>query len=248
MRIKSKAILPSALLFFTVSFLGFISEAFAYRPFVSTDAAVVAVKEWEIELGLFNMNHHIGLNEVFIPSLRLNYGISKNWEFVGEFDLQVYKEGTGRNHELAEPALFLKGVIHEGILQNQNGSSFVVELGILLPSTIEGERKAGLEGIMVLSSKISDLAYHINLGGELNRENFDPQGIWGIILEFPFEGNLRLVGEINGSIERNGSSESSGLIGLILETNRLNLDLGLRKGFSKAVSDWALTSGITISF
>src|SRR6266508_1618144 len=37
-----------------VLLLSFKSAVWAYRPFVSTDAAVVDVKEMEIELGYFN--------------------------------------------------------------------------------------------------------------------------------------------------------------------------------------------------
>jgi hypothetical protein len=244
----SSIIFLSFLPFFIISFMLGISDAFAYRPFVSTDAAVADKNEWEIELGLFSMSRDKGQNEIFIPSLRINYGISKNWEIVGEFDLQVYKEGEDRDSELTEPALFLKGVLREGILQDQEGTSFVVELGVLLPSTVEGKRKAGVEGIVVFSGKISDIVYHLNLGGELDREEFAPHGIWGIILEYPFEGRFRLVAEVNGSFKRDGHPENSGLMGFIWESGGFNLDFGIRKGFSSEASDWALTTGIAISF
>jgi hypothetical protein len=247
-KIDSSIIIRFVLLFFISKLIIIVSYISAYRPFIFTDAAVAAVKEWEIELGLLNMNRDHRRSEIFVPSLRINYGILKNWEIVGEFDLQVYKEGKDRNYEFAEPAIFLKGVLHEGVLQDQEGLSFVVELGVLLPSTIEGERKAGLEGIIVFSGKMSDLGYHINLGGELDREDFAPHGLWGIILEYPFEGRFRLVGEVNGSFQRHGPSENSGLIGLIWEIGGFDLDFGIRKGFSAASSDWALTTGISVSF
>lgn len=96
MEIRLTSILKSLLLFFMISFACTVSNVFAYRPFIFTDAAVAAVKEWEIELGLFSMTHDRGINEIFVPSLRFNYGILKNWELVGEFDLQVYKQGKGK--------------------------------------------------------------------------------------------------------------------------------------------------------
>jgi hypothetical protein len=238
----------STLIIFVFLFILNVSTALAYRPFISTDAAVASVKEWEIELGFFSMKRDNGQSEIFIPSLRINFGILKNWEIVGEFDLQVYKEGIDRNSELTDPALFLKGVLREGILQNQEGASFVVELGVLFPSTVEGERGAGIEGIIVFSNRISHLVYHFNLGAEYDRKDFSLHGIWGIILEYPFEGRFRLVGEVNGTFTRNGPSENSGLIGLIWEVGGFDLDFGIRKGFSAASSDWALTTGIAISF
>ena len=248
MRKFSSIIIFSTLPFFIISFMLSVSDAFAYRPFVSTDAAVADKNEWEIELGLFSLSHDKRKNEIFIPSLRINYGILKNWEIVGEFDLQVYKEGKDRDRELTEPALFLKEVLREGLLQNKEGLSFIVELGVLLPSTVEGKRKAGIEGIVVFSGKISDLVYHFNLGGELDREEFAPHGIWGIILEYPFGGRFRLVAEVNGSFQHNGHPDNSGLIGFIWESGGFDLDLGIRKGFSTEASDWALTTGIAISF
>ncbi len=149
---------------------------------------------------------------------------------------------------MTDPAFFLKGVLREGILQEKKGISFVVELGVLLPSTVKGERKTGLEGIVVVTGKLSDLVFHINLGGEFDRESFAPHGLWGIILEYPFERRLRLVGEINGSFQNNEPSEYSGLIGLIYDAGGFDVDFGIRKGFSNAASDWALTTGMTISF
>jgi len=238
----------SLLLFFLILLTCTVTSVLAYRPFIFTDAAVAALKEWEIELGLFSMTHDRVIDEIFSPSLKFNYGIAKNWELVAEFDLQVYKQGKDRNRELTDPAFFLKGVLREGILQDKRGISFVVELGILLPSTVEGERKAGLEGIVVFSGKLSDLMFHINLGGEFDRESFAPHGIWGMILEYPIAKRLQLVGEINGSFQNDEPSEYSGLIGLIYDAGGFDVDFGFRKGFSSAASDWALTTGMTISF
>lgn len=222
--------------------------AFAYRPFVSTDAAVAEIGELEIELGLFTISSDEGTKEITVPSLVLNYGILKNWEIVGEFDVQVYKEGEDRNTELKDPALFLKGILHEGILQDQEGPSFAIEFGVLFPSTIKGERNAGFEGIGILSGKIFDLVYHLNVGGELDRENFDPKGIWGSILEYPYKGRFRFVGELNGEFEFRGQHEIFGLIGFIWEIRNVDIDFGVRKGLSDVASDWELTTGITFSF
>jgi hypothetical protein len=56
------------------------------------------------------------------------------------------------------------------------------------------------------------------------------------------------VGEINGSSQNKKPSEYSGLIGLIYDAGGFDIDFGIRKGFSNAASDWALTTGMTISF
>lgn len=223
-------------------------DAFGYRPFVSTDAAVAGHGEWEVELGILGFSHNEGIDEVTAPSVRLNYGILKNWELVGEFDVQIYKEGDERDLELKDPSMFFKGVLREGILQNRQGPSFAIELGVLLPSTVKGEGRTGLEGSGILSGEMAQVAYHLNLGVELDREQLDPSGIWGVILEYPFEGKLRLVGEINGVFKQNGLPDNSGLLGFIWETGRFDFDFGVRKGFSNAAADWELTTGMTFSF
>lgn len=231
-----------------LSFCSFTPSVFAYRPFVSTDAAVAEKGELEIEVGLFGISHDKGTDEITVPSLILNYGLFKNWEVVGEFDVQVHKEGKDRNCELKDPALFLKGVLREGILQDKEGPSFAVEFGVLLPSTVKGERDAGFEGLGIVSGKMSDFVYHLNFGGELDREDFEPNGIWGVILEYPHDGKFRAVGEVNGVVKYDGSPDNSGLIGFIWERAGVDIDLGFRKGFSDAASDWELTTGITFSF
>ncbi len=241
-------ILVWSMTIFVSPFIPSVSNVYAYRPFVSTDAAVVEKGELEIELGLFNLSHNEGIDEIIVPSLIVNYGILKDWEVVGEFDVQVYKEAENRNRELKDPALFLKGVLQEGILQGKEGTSFAVEFGALLPSTVEGEKKTGLEGIGILSGKVSGLVYHFNFGGELDREDFGLNAIWGIILEYPLGSKFRVVGEINGTFQRRGLPSNSGLIGFIWELGDIDLDFGIRKVFSNAASDWALTTGITFSF
>ena len=125
-------------------------DAFGYRPFVSTDAAVAGQGELEVELGILGFSHNEGIDEVTVPSVRLNYGILKNLEVVGEFYVQIYKEGDERDMELKDPAMFFKGVLREGVLQNRQGPSFAIELGVLLPSTVKGEGRAGFEGAGIL--------------------------------------------------------------------------------------------------
>src|SRR5262249_40419882 len=51
------------------------SSAFAYRPFVSTDAAVADPKEIEIELGYFTLDRTKDENTFIIPRTALNYGL-----------------------------------------------------------------------------------------------------------------------------------------------------------------------------
>ncbi len=244
----TKKILRTILISILTIFIAGISDVYAYRPFESTDAAVVEKGETEIEIGVYSFTDDKGLDEITIPSLVYNYGLSDTWQFVAEFDIQIYKEGDDDNRELKDPAIFLKNVFKEGFLQDKEGSSIAAEFGVLLPSTVNGEHTTGLEAIGIYSGKISDFVYHLNFGGELDRKDFKLNGIWGAILEYPFDGKFRVVGEINGTFQRRGLPSNSGLIGFIWELGDFNLDFGVRRGFSSTASDWGLTTGITFSF
>src|SRR5574337_1328521 len=128
----------SAIMLLTAGLLLSASTAWGYRPFVSTDAAVADPKELEIELGYFALERNKGANTFIVPKVVLNYGIVRDLEVVGEF--QVAKppdEGV----QLVDPGLFLKAVLREGVLQEKEGIGVAVEIGPLLPSTGQGERK-----------------------------------------------------------------------------------------------------------
>ena len=218
----------------------------AYRPFVSTDAVVAEIKEVEIELGYFNLERDSRKNTFIVPKVVLNYGLFRDVELVGEFGVDEPPNGAVR---LADPGLFLKAVLREGVLQEKSGASFAVEAGPLLPSSKE-ESRFGFEGIGILSGKLSALTYHLNFGGGVDRAHNNPFLIWGMIGELPIIPKLRLVGEINGESVRRNTPDNSALLGLIWEApwRNVSVDAGVRRGISKAAADWMFTTGLTFSF
>ena len=154
------------------------SSAWGYRPFVSTDAAVVDSREVEIELGYFTLERTQGENTFTIPSLVLNYGLLTNVELVGELRVQ---QNPTQTIDVVDPGLFVKAVLKEGILQGKDGISVAIEAGPLLPSTVPGERRFGFEGIGILSGRLPPFTYHVNLGGGVQRAGGEPVAIWGVI-------------------------------------------------------------------
>jgi hypothetical protein len=229
------------LLFFTPGF------ALAYRPFVSTDAAVADVKEMEIELGYFNWEREKGKNTFIAPKAVLNYGVMRNLELVGEFAVEEPARGSV---QLVDPALSLKAILKEGVLQEKSGVSLAVEAGPLLPTTRKGENRFGFEGSGIVSGRVSTLTYHLNFGGGVDRARTDPFLVWGVIAELPMVSNLRLVGEINGENVRGHSPNNSALIGFIWHAPWPNvaIDAGIRRGIGTAAVDWAFTTGLTFNF
>src|SRR5262245_36724744 len=127
-----------------ITVLAWSASASAYRPFVSTDAAVADPKEVEIELGYFTLDRSKDQNTFVIPRAVFNYGLIKNWEAVAEFAIQRAPDAT---LDVIDPALSLKGVLKEGVLQDKDGFAFAIEASALLPSTENARRHFGFEGI-----------------------------------------------------------------------------------------------------
>jgi hypothetical protein len=220
-------------------------SAWAYRPFVSSDAAVADPGEVEIEFGYFNLERTGRQNTVTTPSIVVNYGVAKRLELVGEFRLQV-SPGV----EITDPALSLKGVLKEGVLQEKPGLSIAVEAGPLLPSTVPHERGVGFEAIGMVSGKLEPVTLHVNGGGGVNRNRGHAFAIWGVIGELPIHERLRLVAEVNGEATQGERPDNSALLGVIWRPTSKNLflDAGVRRRISRAAPDWAVTLGLTFGF
>jgi hypothetical protein len=209
---------------------------------VSTDAAVADPKEVEIELEYFNLERAGRNNTIATPGMVVNYGVAKRLELVGEFRVEVSPDV-----EITDPALSLKGVVKEGVLQDKPGLSVAVEAGLLLPSTVSRERGVGFEAIGIVSGKLAPVTVHVNGGGGLDRDGH-VFGIWGVIGELPLHAKLRVVGEVNGEVTPQGERpNNSALLGLILQPTSKNLflDAGVRRGISDVAPDWQFTIGLT---
>jgi len=224
------------------------ARCWAYRPFISTDAAVADPKEVEIELGYFTLEREKDENAFIIPRVVLNYGLFKNWEAVAEFAI---RRAPDADVDVIDPAISLKGVVKEGVLQDKEGLGIAVEAGLLLPSTETGERKFGFEAIGILSDKFGPFTFHLNGGIGVERSTGDVVGIWGLIGELPVAKGVRLVGEVNGEKPRREDQRNSGLLGVIWQpwsSKNVWLDAGIRRGFTSSVPDWQFTFGITFAF
>jgi len=223
-------------------------RSWAYRPFISTDAAVADPKEFEIELGYFTLEREKDENAFVIPRVVLNYGLFKNWEAVAEFAI---RRAPDADVDVIDPAISLKGVVKEGVLQDKEGLGIAVEASLLLPSTEAGERKFGFEAIGILSDKFGPFTFHLNAGLGVERSTGDLVGIWGLIGELPVAKGVRLVGEVNGEKPRREDVQTSGLLGVIWQpwsSKNVWLDAGVRRGFTGSVPDWEFTFGITFGF
>jgi hypothetical protein len=223
-------------------------SSWAYRPFVSTDATVADPKEVELELGYFMLEREKHRNSFIIPRTVINYGLVTDLEAVGDFAIRRTPDGEVN---LIDAALFLKGVLKEGVLQDKDGVGFAIEAGPLLPSTEKGERKFGFEGIGILTAKVGPFTGHLNGGLGIERSTGDLAGIWGLVGELPVATGLRLVGEVNGDKPRREDQRDSALLGLIWQpwsSRNLWFDAGVRRALTGGVPDWQFTFGLTVGF
>lgn len=201
-------------------------------------------REVEVELGYFNLARTSGTNTITTPGLVLNYGVVKNLELVGEFRLDVRPDV-----ELTDPALSVKGVLKEGVLQDRPGLSVAVEASLLLPASLTGEHGVGFEAVGIASGKLAPITLHVNAGGGVDRAG-RLFGVWGVIGELPVHERVRLVSEVNGESTEGERPNNSALIGVIWQPTSKNLflDAGVRRGISAAAPDWQFTIGLTFGF
>jgi hypothetical protein len=219
--------------------------ALAYRPFVSTDAAVADPKEIEIEFGALTLDRTGQENTFTTPAVVVNYGVRERLELVGQFGVR-----EGFRTEITDPAVFLKGVLKEGVLEGKDGVSLAVEAGPLLPSTVKGEGGVGFEGTGILSARLAPVMLHLNVGGGVDRSDARPFVTWGLIGELPVTARVRLVSEVNGESTKGQRPNNSVLVGFIWQPSSANifLDGAVRRGISSGAPDWEVTAGVTFGF
>ncbi len=215
------------------------SRALAYRPFVSTDAAVADRREVEIEFGYAGFRRSDGRTTIVAPTVIANIGLGRGLEAVAEFKLvNDLSRGQGRDHtRFEDSALSLKWIAREGALQEHGSApSLAVELSALLP-TIRGEGRPGSELIGIASGRALGWTYHLNGGGLVERGGDEPGILWGV-----------------GETTRRSEADDSALLGAVWDVavpaslHELSFDVGVRHGISRTADEWGGTAGFTVAF
>ena len=138
--------------------------AYAYRPFNSTDAAVAARGEMEIECGPLGYIVDADGRFLVVPSAILNFGFAEGWELVIE----------GRNFLLVQPAERRSTGHAEGdgpVIEGRaapgkpagepQGPSVGLEVGLLLPG-IGTDPGVGASVAGIVSQRWSAVTVHVN--------------------------------------------------------------------------------------
>lgn len=243
---RARAILPVLLLSVAVAWP---FTARAYRPFNSTDAAVAAKGEVEIELGPLGYVVERGDRSLVAPSVIFNWGFADRWEAVleGRHFVQLGNAIQEPRFRVEDTAFSVKGVLREGSLQEKTGLSIATEASVLLP-TVHGDPGVGAEWTVIASQRWTDLTVHLNGAAAWTRAH-EPGVFGGLILEGHDAWAVRPVAELFAEGERNASTIVSGLVGAIWRVREgLSFDAGVRRARAGGMSTTEVRAGLTWAF
>jgi len=232
------------------------ATADAYRPFVSTDAAVADPGDVDVEFGYVGFRRKGNRTTLVAPAVIGNLGLVRDLELVGEFKLlsDLAHDRAEDRTRFEDTAISVKWVAREGALQERgNAPSLAVELSLLVP-TRRGEHRPGGELVGIASGTALGWTYHLNGGALIEPSGNHPAPVWGVIVEHAIRDGVRAVAEVNGESGTGAGPDNSALVGAIWELkapaplHELSLDVGLRHGISHAADEWGGTAGFTVAF
>lgn len=225
------------------------STARAYRPFDSTDAAVAARGDVELELGPLGYLVQGHDKALVAPSVTLNWGFAERWELVleGRHFVRLGSDIQEPRLRVEDTALSIKHVLREGSLQQKPGLSVATELGALLP-TLDGQPGVGAEWAVIVSQRWTDLTVHVNGAAAWTRAH-EPGAFGGLILEGHDAWVVRPVAEAFVETERGAPTTVSGLVGAIWRVREgLSFDAAVRLARAAGLDTTELRLGLTWGF
>jgi hypothetical protein len=249
--LRGSIVLPPArrlgLLLLSLMIVGWPQGAFAYRPFDSTDPAVADPGELEIEFSPVSFRRGDSGETWIAPQLKVNYGIAPNWEFVIEGQGE-HPQFDGASSVMVDNAVFLKHVVREGTLQEQEGLSIAIEFGALLPG-INDESGLGAEVAGIVGNQWDWGAIYFTAAAALTRDGHSEMFL-GTIIEGPFDWPVRPVAELVYEREFGTSTEVfAGLAGVIWEAREgLAFDLAVRQAAVDGEPETEIRVGLTFAF
>jgi len=229
--------------------------AFAYRPFVSTDASVTETGDVAVEFGAIGFRSDGGQKSLVAPAVIGNFGVAHDVELVGEFKLVNDRSHAEEDRtRFEDTAVSLKWVAHEGVLQGRGTTpSLALELSLLVP-TLRGQHSPGGEVVGIMSDTAFGWTYHLNGGVLVEPSETSVAPVWGVIVEHALTASVRAVAEVNGESATGAGPDDSALLGAIWEVkapaplHELAFDIGLRHGITHDAAEWGGTAGFTIGF
>jgi hypothetical protein len=204
-------------------------SAHACRPFDGTDANVVDVSVFELELGPTQFYRRGARNYLVAPSTALNLGVARNLEVVADFERVVAGHANeGESRVALDTDVLLKWLMRPGTVQGRQGISVALEAGPLLPE-FGGDEGFGAQANLILSYSSPPGTLHLNEEVALSRQE-KLEVFSSVILEGAASLAVRPVAEL--FVERELKADAttySALLGAIWSAaESLSVDGGLR--------------------
>jgi hypothetical protein len=225
------------------------SNAWAYRPFDGTDAAVAEEGVFELEAGVGHT--HVGdVDSAALPVMVFNYGLARDTEIVleGQVNREMGSHVDGPRTSLVDTDISVKHVFVHGSLQDGTGPSVAAECAFLLPE-VHGSSNTGAECAAIISSKWDSGALHLNLGLGRTREHDTARSV-SLIAEGSEKWIVRPVAELLAERDTgSGGRLDSALVGAIYQHGEdLAFDLAFRHARTNDSTLNEVRVGLTWSF
>ncbi len=222
------------------------AQAWAYRPFDGTDAAVAESGQIEVEFGPAEYQREGASRTLFGPSAVFNYGFAPGWEAVVEGRVAHPLSGGASEPGLVDDGASLKTVLREGALQDKPSPSIAAEFGVL-PPEIRGQRGTGASLAGVVSERWNWGTAHLNVAAASTRQHH-ADFFLSAIVEGPYDWPVRPVAEVFGEQEFGAARVASLLIGAVWQPKEnVAVDFGLRGARVNSHTAAEIRAGITFA-
>ena len=219
-------------------------DAFAYRPFVGTDAAVADLGELETEFGPAEPMRAGSQRVLTTAETVFNLGIAEGWEAVLQGQAVTLLSPGPMQTSLLGNEFSLKNILRDGVLQEKDGPSIAVEFGPLLPG-VNGEPGTGASWGGIVSNRWGWLTTHVNAAVAVTRTHH-ADAFFGTIFEGPWDWPVRPVAEVFYEREWGAAETVSELAGAIRQVNdKLAFDIALRDARVNGHTVNELRAGVT---
>jgi len=260
--------MPAKALTIFLIILAFSGTAFAGRPLITDDTSTQGKGKYQLQIGgeySHDDDEGVTVNKKSITA-ELDYGIIDNIDLTvssGYQNFQIDNLGNTSSPEgITDTLIEIKWRFYE----NNDGLSFAIKPGIFIPTGDytkglgSGDTRLGTGEVryrlyFIGTKELKHAAFHLNLGYLRNENRYDArENLWHASLagEWKLTKKFKIVGNIgvDRSPDTGTSIDPVFLLGGLVYSlsDKIDLDLGLKRGLNDSLYDFTLIGGISIKF
>lgn len=241
------------------------AAAFAARPLITDDAGTVGKGTFQVELG-FEMSDH-GTDEDGVvtrentssSAATLSYGLLDNLDVLLGMPYEktkIREDGETVHNEDGVGDLTLEA---KWRFFEKDGFALALKPGVSFPT---GDDKKGFGtgrmtygALFIVTKDIGPVSFHLNAGYKRNENKTDERkDMWGgdlagvVTVAKPLK--LLVNAGMKTNTGRTAATDPAFLLGGLIYsiTDKIDLDLGYKRGLNKAEADNAYVAGLTMKF